>query len=387
MNNNVFWKTLIVILTVATVTLAGTQIWQWQTLKSNPPVPVAAPTYATAQPMKNTAAAAIQEEFAKVAERCAPAVVVVKTGRRVVHYIDSSSSRLYHYFRHGQVPQVSAEPTGLGSGFFVNPDGYILTNYHIVRDQDYFQVELFNRKEYPAELVGSDPLSDLAVLHVKANEKFPYLEFADSDRVKVGYWAIAIGAPFSLEHSVTVGIVSHLKRTMGMNVHENFIQTDASINQGNSGGPLLDINGKVMGINDFIITPTEGNIGLSFSIASNLAEKICKKLMRSGRVAHPWLGISMMEVPVNIRDKWHLDGGVMVMELLRQGPAAKAGMMAGDVIIAINNAPIKTTADLQTALINVSPGDRLIIKVNREGLVRERKVVAGSIPHGYLNQK
>jgi len=384
MSNNTVWKTLVIALTVAVVGLTVSQFWQWFRLADDNPVANRPLTIPSASPVKINTAAALQEEFAKVAERCAPAVVVVKTGRRVVRYIDSSSSRLYNYFRHGRTPQESTEATGLGSGFFVSQDGYILTNYHIVRDQDYFQVELFNRKEYPAELVGCDPLTDLAVLRVKAEEKFPYLEFADSDRVKVGYWAIAIGAPFSLEHSVTVGVVSHLKRTMGMNVHENFIQTDASINQGNSGGPLLDITGKVIGINDFIISPSAGNIGLSFSIASNLAEKICKKLMQAGRVSHPWLGISMVDVPADIRDKWQLDGGVMVVELLRHGPAAKAGMVSGDVIQAINGIPIKTAADLQTAMINVNPGDKLTVKVNHEGVSRERKVIAGTIPRGYM---
>jgi len=371
---NTRWKILVMALAAVTVLLAGMQVWQWIEQEEAVPVPV-----------KNVAsggggAAAIQEEFARVADRCAPAVVVVKTGRRVVPYYNSSAARLYHYFQHGEMPQGEAEPTGLGSGFFVRPDGYILTNYHMVKDQDYFQVELFNRKEYPAELVGSDPLSDLAVLHVRAEERFPYLEFADSDRVKVGYWAIAIGAPFSLEHSVTVGVVSHLKRTMGMNLHENFIQTDASINQGNSGGPLLDITGKVIGVNDFIISPSEGNIGLSFSIASNLAEKICRKLIDSGKVSHPWLGISMADVPATIQEKYQVDGGVLVVEILRRGPAAKAGLKSGDVIVAVNRAPVKNPADLQTALVNVNPGEHIVIRVNRDGTFSDRKLTVGTMP-------
>jgi len=372
---NTRWKILVMALAVVTVFLAGMQVWQW--IEQEEPAVLA--------PVKNMAsggggAAAIQEEFARVADRCAPAVVVVKTGRRVVPYYNSSAARLYHYFQHGEMPQGEAEPTGLGSGFFVRPDGYILTNYHMVKDQDYFQVELFNRKEYPAELVGSDPLSDLAVLHVRAEERFPYLEFADSDRVKVGYWAIAIGAPFSLEHSVTVGVVSHLKRTMGMNLHENFIQTDASINQGNSGGPLLDITGKVIGVNDFIISPSEGNIGLSFSIASNLAEKICRKLIDSGKVSHPWLGISMADVPATIQEKYQVDGGVLVVEILRRGPAAKAGLKPGDVIVAVNRAPVKNPADLQTALVNVNPGEHIVIRVNRDGTFSDRKLTVGTMP-------
>lgn len=324
-------------------------------------------------------AALIQDEFARVAAACAPAVVVVKTGRRVSYYSDPYS-QLYDYFYHGRRPRESTVPTGIGSGFFVTSDGYILTNYHIVRNQDYFRVILYNRNEFEAELVGSDPLSDLAVLKIRSPEPVPFLEFADSDKVKVGHWAIAIGAPFSLAHTVTVGIVSHRRRTMGLNVYENFIQTDASINQGNSGGPLLDLNGKVIGINDFILTPSAGSIGLSFAIAGNLAGQICSRLMRDGRVKRSWLGFAMAELPFALKEKLKIDEGVWVGEVWNGGPAERAGVRTGDVVVSAAGKKMTSPADLQLLLVTLNPGDKIKLLINRHGELLDVVLTAESLP-------
>ena len=158
-------------------------------------------------------------------------------------------------------------PSGQGSGFFIREDGYILTNYHVVRNQDSFWITTHSGEEFPAQVVGIDPPTDLALLKVNEKKKFPVLKFAEGNSVEIGHWAIAIGAPFSLSRTVTVGIVSNKKRNgVGMNLYESYVQTDASINPGNSGGPLLNINGEVIGVNDFILSPSVGNIGLSFAI-------------------------------------------------------------------------------------------------------------------------
>ena len=204
----------------------------------------------------------LQNDFSRIAEQSLPSVVVIRTGRTFRAWRRAGiADRLHEYY----YPSRAKIATGQGSGFFVNEKGHILTNYHIVKGQEFFRVTLHDGREFEGKLVGSDPLSDLAVLKIEYPGKTPYLTFADSEKVKAGHWAIAIGAPFSLSHTVTVGVVSFNQRTVGLNAHENFIQFDASINPGNSGGPLLDIDGRVIGVNDFILSPQGGNIGLGFS--------------------------------------------------------------------------------------------------------------------------
>ncbi len=326
-------------------------------------------------------AESLQDVFASVAERCSPAVVVITTGRKLAaRNYNQAYNQLYNYFNYGKVPQEQTVPTGIGSGFFVSADGYILTNYHIVRGQDVFTVKLKDEHKYEAELVGSDPLSDLAVLKVNASKEFPYLAFADSEKVKVGHWAIAIGAPFSLAHTVTVGIVSHKRRAMGMNVYENFIQTDASINQGNSGGPLLDLNGNVIGVNDFILSSSGGNIGLSFSIAGNLARRVCRKLIRDGKVIRPWLGVSMGMLSEKQKEQLNIEHGVIIAGVIDGGPALTAGVVAGDVILEVDGKEISTPNDVMLAVFSRNPGEVIKLKLQRNGDMRELEVKAGTMP-------
>lgn len=366
-----YWKIVIVILAVLVCVSFFIKTYQLE--------PVAAQRVAVSS--GSTKAESLQNEFASVAERCSPAVVVIRTGRKLAaRNYNQAYNQLYNYFNYGKVPEEQTVPTGIGSGFFVSADGYILTNYHIVRGQDVFTVKLEDEHEYNAELVGSDPLSDLAVLKVNAARQFPFLTFADSEKVKVGHWAIAIGAPFNLAHTVTVGIVSHKRRAMGMNVYENFIQTDASINQGNSGGPLLDLSGKVIGVNDFILSSSGGNIGLSFSIAGNLARRVCRKLIRDGKVIRPWLGVSMGMLSEKQKKQLNIEHGVIISGVIDGGPALTAGVMAGDIILEVDGKRINTPNDVLLAVFGRNPGEIIKLKLWREDNACELEVEAGTMP-------
>lgn len=323
----------------------------------------------------------LQQNFAEVADKCIPAVVVIRTGRSIRGHPAYSDPReeLYNYF-YGEKPAGGKVQTGQGSGFFIRPDGYILTNFHIVNGQDYFTVVLADGREFEAKAVGADPLSDLALLKINTKEKFPYLEFADTDNLKTGHWAIAIGAPFSLDHTVTVGIVSHKKRTVGMNVHENFIQTDASINPGNSGGPLLNLEGRVIGVNDFIISPSAGNIGLSFAIDGNLSKKISGELLTHGKIERPWIGVSMAEISAQHKKMLNLKSGVAAVEIIRGAPAHRAGVKADDVIVTVDGKPVNQPGDVQNAILDHKPGEMMKMTVCRENRMLDVTVQTEAMP-------
>jgi serine protease Do len=323
----------------------------------------------------------LQQNFAEVAEKCIPAVVVIRTGRSIHGHPAYSDpyEDLYNYFYGGKAGGRKVQ-TGQGSGFFIRADGYIMTNFHIVNGQDYFTIALADGREFESRIIGADPLSDLALLKIDAAEKFPYLEFADTDNLKTGHWAIAIGAPFSLSHTVTAGIVSHKKRTVGLNVHENFIQTDASVNPGNSGGPLLNLEGKVIGVNDFIISPSAGNIGLSFAIDGNLSKKISGELMARGRVERPWIGISMAEISARHKKMLNLKSGVAALEVVHGAPAHRAGVKAEDIIVAVDGKPVNQPQDAQNAILDHKPGDTLKMTISRESKLLDITVQTETMP-------
>ena len=311
-------------------------------------------------------AISLQDQFAHVAKECMPAVVVVTTQQRVA-VIESPYADIYDYlYGRGKITYRDV-PSGQGSGFFVSPDGYILTNFHIVRGQNSFKVVLYDGAEYTARLIGIDPPSDLALLKIDAKRKFFFLKFADISKLRIGYWSIAIGAPFSLEQTVTVGIVSHKKRGVGMNLHENFIQTDASINSGNSGGPLLDIHGKVIGVNDFILSPSGGNIGLSFAISADLAKRVCNDLMKHGKVDRPWLGVVMQPLTAKQKKSLKILHGIVISGIYRKSPAFKSGLNPGDIILSADGIPVDKARDLRMIVFSKHPDEKIIVKILRNG--------------------
>ena len=336
------------------------------------PAPVVMPPRYTVPDAKT-----LQNDFSRIAEQSMPSVVVIRTGRTVRTWRRGGMyDRLHDYY----YPSREKISTGQGSGFFVNERGHILTNYHIVKGQDFFRITLHDGREFEAKLVGSDPLADLAVLKIDYPGKTPYLSFADSEKVKAGHWAIAIGAPFSLSHTVTVGVVSYNRRTVGLNAHENFIQFDASINPGNSGGPLLDIDGRVIGVNDFILSPAGGNIGLGFAIAGNLAYGICGDLISTGRANRSWTGVMLSDVPDRYRERNKLPKGVMIARMFRNSPAHKGGLKPGDLIVKIDGQSVEEANKARLLIFSRRPGEVLLFRVYREGREIEIKVTAGSMP-------
>lgn len=332
----------------------------------------------------------LQDAFAKVAESSLPAVVVVRTGKKI-RYLNAPRSNgnnpyddlLERFLRRGlKRDEHPSLPTGQGSGFIIDPAGYIVTGHHVIRGQNQFTVQLHDGREFDAKVVGVDPKTDLAVLKIHDDKPFPTLRFADAKTVKVGHWAIAIGAPFSLDYTVTAGIVSHMGRSVGMNVYENYIQTDASINPGNSGGPLLNLNGDVIGINDFILTSSpaaRGNIGLSFAISSDLAKKVVAQLIKNGMVTRPWLGIVMMDLNERMKQRLIVDHGVLITGIGSNSPAAKADLRAGDVILKVDGRDVDDSRSVQLAILERKPGDEVSLTIDRQGDEKTLSITTGEM--------
>jgi serine protease Do len=259
-------------------------------------------------------------------------------------------------------------PFGQGSGFFITDEGHIVTNWHIVKGQSEFTVILKNGEKHQAKVVGVDPKVDLAVIKVDLDRKTPFLKFADVKKVKTGHWAIAIGAPFALDYTVTAGIVSNIGRDVGMNVYENYIQTDAAINPGNSGGPLLNLEGEVIGVNDFIMTSSSkggGSVGLSFAIASDLTEHVLKQLIEKGEVSRAWLGIAMSDLPDEMALQMGIAEGVVVTGVHPNDPAEIAGIKRGDVIVGMDGKKVRNSREFRKSILNYNPGDKMKLQIKR----------------------
>ncbi|MGL4853982.1 MAG: trypsin-like peptidase domain-containing protein, partial [Lentisphaeria bacterium] len=333
--------------------------------------------------------------FADVSEKVIPSVVVITNIQRVNRRnTNDFYSQLPPEFRRffGLTERNNSEQNskdsrlnevGRGSGIIIEENGYIVTNYHVIKDADFLEVRLkdgsvFNNSNDKDSLkvVGIDVATDLAVLKINSDKKLQSATFADSNKIRVGEWAIAVGAPFNLDYSVTVGVVSQKGRyDVRMNALEDFIQTDASINPGNSGGPLLNINGEVMGINNFIITGgTNGSIGLGFAISSNLAKQISAAIIKNGKVIRPWLGIVMSSLTNDMKKNLKVENGVFISEVVKGDPADQAGIKAGDIIKFIGDKAINSTQDLQLAILSYQPSDVMKIKVNRDGKIIDTNI-------------
>jgi Do/DeqQ family serine protease len=253
-----------------------------------------------------------------------------------------------------------------GSGVIVDKEGYILTNNHVVEGADKVKVRLNDGREFIATIKGQDPRTDLAVLHIKAKD-LPVARLGDSDKLEVGEWAIAIGSPFGLEHTVTVGVISAKGRSgLGTGTYEDFIQTDASINPGNSGGPLINIDGEVIGINAMIIQP---GTGIGFAIPINMAKQILNDLIKKGKVVRPWLGISAQDLSPELSEHFKVKekGGVLVSEVHPGTGAEKAGLVSGDIILSVDDKPIKNASELVKEIQKKKVGEKVKLSIIREG--------------------
>lgn len=278
---------------------------------------------------------------------------------------------------------------GMGSGFIIDKEGYILTNYHVVDGADEVTVLLMDSKEYPATLVGADPKTDIALIKIQREEgdttPFPTVNLGDSEKLEVGEWVMAIGNPFGLRHTVTVGVISALGRSIGAGPYDEFIQTDASINPGNSGGPLINIKGDVIGINTAIISGNSGgNVGIGFAIPINNVKDILKDLKEKGSVTRGWLGVMIQKITPDLAKSFGLkeSDGALVGDVVPSGPAAIAGIKRGDVIVKFKGEDIKEIDALPKIVAKTTPGDSVEVEVIRDGHVKKIMVTIQVLKDG-----
>ena len=262
----------------------------------------------------------------------------------------------------------------MGSGFIIDKEGYIVTNNHVIEDADDIKVKLANGDEFDATVVGRDPKTDLALIKIKKSSDLKPIPWGKSEDMQVGDWVVAIGSPFGLEQTVTAGIVSAKGRTIGSGPYDDFIQTDASINQGNSGGPLLNLNGEVIGINTAIIA---GGQGIGFAIPTKLAHGIIDQLKNEGEVTRGWLGVGIQNLNKEMADYYDLDNqeGVLVSQVYEGDPADKAGMKPQDIIIAVNDKKVSDTRQLSRIIAETSVGKEIAVDVLRNGRKKRLNVV------------
>ena len=288
------------------------------------------------------------------------------------------------YFNNEQNKSPSQKPmVGLGSGFIIDESGIVITNNHVIEGADEITVIMFDQTEYIAELLGRDPKADLAVLKINpGKKKLSYVDWGNSDKARVGDWTIAIGNPLGLGGTVTAGIVSAISRDIGNGPYVKFIQTDASINRGNSGGPLFNIKGQVIGINSAIISQTGGSIGLGFAIPSNSAKKIVNQLKEFGRTKRGWLGVQITPVSKEIAESLGLlnTKGAFVSNINPKGPAKNAGLQEGDVILKFNDNEIIKMTDLPRVVAESDVGTLAIIEVWRKNKIIKIQVTLGELP-------
>ena len=275
-------------------------------------------------------------------------------------------------------PPKGFEQRGVGSGFIMNRDGYILTNNHVVEDADQIKVKLANGKEYDGKVVGRDPKTDLALIKVKASSDLQPLHLGNSDDLKVGSWVVAVGSPFGLEQTVTAGIVSAKGRVIGSGPYDNFIQTDASINPGNSGGPLINMKGEVVGINTAMLASGHG---IGFAIPINMAKEIAPQLQEKGHVTRGWLGVSIQEVTPALAKSFDLkeEKGALVAQVFSGSPAEKAGIEQGDVIVEFDGKKVTDSKDLPRIVASTPVGKAVTIKLLRNGKALDRQVRVGEM--------
>jgi serine protease Do len=267
----------------------------------------------------------------------------------------------------------------LGSGCIVSEDGYILTNNHVVQRADEITVKLYDERELPAEVIGSDPKTDIALIKIKNDGKLPSSNLGDSDSLKVGEWVVAIGNPFGLEHTVTTGIVSAKGRVIGSGPYDDFIQTDASINPGNSGGPLFNLKGEVVGINTAIV---QGGQGIGFAIPINIAKDVFAQLKEKGKVVRGWLGVYMQDITEDMAKSFNLKSkdGVIITEVITDSPAERAGLKESDVLIEFDGKKVKDVHQLPALVAAITPGTEVAVKIIRDGKQKNINVKLGEMP-------
>ena len=318
------------------------------------------------------------------AKKAMPAVVniftstVIKTPANP--FMDDPRFRFFFGDPGDDEPQSSSS---LGSGVIVSPDGYILTNHHVVEAADQIEVALADGRKAKAHVIGSDPETDLAVIKIELPGNLPAITFGHPEQAQVGDMVLAIGNPFGVGQTVTMGIISALKRDhLGLSTFENFIQTDAAINPGNSGGALVDISGSLIGINSAIYSPNGGSLGIGFAIPATTAKNTMEQIIRHGSVTRGWIGAAVQELTPELAESFKLGDikGVLITEIIRNSPAEKAGVRRGDILIAIDDQAIESWGTMLETVASLPPGKVVQIKLMRDGAAMSLKLTIGKRP-------
>jgi serine protease Do len=338
--------------------------------------------------------------FADIVEKVKPAVISVRVkmdaGPRMMGFEGDMpfppNSQMERFFRRfgmpegmnpdePRTPQRNRNITGQGSGFFITPDGYAVTNNHVVDKAEDVQITADDGKTYPAKVIGTDPRTDVALIKVEGRNDFPYVKFADKSP-RIGDWVIAVGNPFGLGGTVTAGIVSARGRDIGAGPYDDFIQIDAPVNKGNSGGPTFDVDGNVIGVNTAIFSPSGGSVGIAFAIPAATVSSVVTQLKEKGAVSRGWIGVQIQPVTTEIAENLGLKApeGALVADPQADGPAAKAGIAAGDVITAVNGTRIKDAKDLARQIGTMTPGATAKLAVWRKGEEKNITLTLGELP-------
>jgi len=336
--------------------------------------------------------------FAEVAQRVTPAVVNVAVshqGREGVHprvglpQLPEGTpfgDMFRRFFEHGMpTPEGFEVPRGLqglGSGFIIDPEGYIVTNDHVVEGATEVTVLLNDGSRHQAEVKGRDPKTDLALLKIDAGKSLPFVELGGSEQARVGDWVLVVGNPFGLGGSVSAGIISARGRDIHSGPYDDYIQIDAPINRGNSGGPLFDASGRVIGVNTAIFSPSGGNVGIGFAIPASTAQGVVAALKDHGRVERGWLGVQIQPVTEEIASALGRASrdGALVAEVIADSPAAKAGLNAGDLILSVDGKPVSEVKDLPRMVADIRPGAEAVLSIQREGREKSVDLVIGEMP-------
>lgn len=321
--------------------------------------------------LNTVALAAVPPDFSALVEQVSPSVVNISTSQREGVWPGVAEGT-------PPAPDEVFEAATLGSGFIISPDGFVLTNYHVVRGAEEIIVKLSDRRQLPARVVGVDPPSDLALLKIAATD-LPVAARGSAQALKVGEWVMAIGSPFGFDHSVTVGIVSAKGRSVGEEQYVPFIQTDVAINPGNSGGPLFNLAGEVVGVNSQIYSRTGGFMGVSFAIPIDLAMEVAAQLREEGQVQRGWLGVNVQDVTRELAESFHMQRpeGALVRGVMQDSPAAQAGIRVGDVILSFNKSAVVTAAVLPPVVGRSPVGEPLPLTVLRDGKPVQLQVSLG----------
>jgi serine protease Do len=384
--------TLVVMLVIAAA--LGVGVGSWGASAVDSPRPAATPVRQTAPAMQAAVQAPVvpaalpvaSGSFSQVAEAVSPAVVNINTVMRgnggrtpVEEFFGDEFFR--RFFGEGpERPQM--QQRSLGSGVIVDPSGICLTNAHVVERATDIEVVTAEGKKHRAKVVGIDKRTDLAVLRLQGGGPYPSAVLGDSDKIKVGDWVLAIGSPFGLQQTVTAGIISAKGRSIGQGPFDDFLQTDAAINPGNSGGPLVNMSGEVVGINSAILSRSGGNVGIGFSIPSNMAKRIYTELVARGKITRGWLGVSIQPLTPELAKSFGLKEprGVLIADVVKDSPADKAGLVSGDVLMEFDGKKVDAPQDLQKIVAVTAPGKGVPVKVWRDKGEKTFTISIGETP-------